>query len=103
MALTDKQVQHVCLAHAGARTCRYLENDPKNWRLHHCLKQLKGKKRVIDKKTAEHIAELRKQGGDPMQGWRPIGDGGFCQGYPYLPTIQQGYDTTHNKISRKKP
>jgi len=103
MPLTEKQVQHVCLAHVGARTCRYLENDKKNWRLHHCVKKVSGKKRAIDKEVAKYLADCKANHSDPKQGWKPIGDGGTCQGYAYLPTVLQGYDMSHQNVNTSPP
>ena len=101
MALTENQSKHRCLAYGGARRCRYLENDRTNWRLFHCLKQVPARKRAIDKKVAKFMAEQRQHGHDPFQGYQACGDGGNCPGYPYLPTVQQGYDVTHQKKPKK--
>ncbi len=92
MALTDKQVKHRCLYAAGAAQCRYLEQDPKNWRKFNCLKLLSGRKSAMDKAVRRYLQECTQKKRDPHQGWTAIGDGGNCKGYPYLPRVKQGYD-----------
>ena len=101
MALTENQVKNRCLVYGRGRRCRYLKGDPRNWRLFHCLKLVPAAKRKIDKATSEYIADQRKHGHDPAQGYQACGDGGNCPGYPYLPTVQLGYDVGHQKKSRK--
>ena len=92
MALSDNQVQHRCLYAAGSSQCRYLEQDRSNWRVFHCLKKLAGRKRDADRAVRKYLAECKQKKRDPHSGWTPIGDGGNCQGYAYLPTVKQGYD-----------
>ena len=92
MALSDAQVQNRCLCWQGAATCRYLEQDKKNWRKYNCLRQLVGRKAAIDKKVAAHITSCKQQRIDPAHAFTPIGDGAGCLGYPYLPKVKQGYD-----------
>lgn len=92
MPLSDKQLQHRCLVHAGGAQCRYLKNDPKNWQRFNCVKLVITEKKKIDKDVDNYIKKAKASGVNPLQGWSPCGDGGNCKGYPYLPTVLQGYD-----------
>lgn len=92
MALSDAQIKNRCLAHCGARQCRYLVANPKKWGNFNCAKLVPGMKKDIDVSANKIIMAARKAGSDPFAQWTPVGDGGSCNGYPFLPSLKQGYD-----------
>ena len=94
MSLTEKQVQNRCLFASGSTQCRYLEQDPKDWRKFNCLKKLSGRKKSLDLAVNKYLLECRLKGRDPHQAWQSVGDGGTCKGYSYLPSVKQGYDVS---------
>ena len=100
MALSPNQIAHKCLAHQGARTCRYFKagwNYKTGQAVSECQKLLKGKKKSIDATTQKHLDDCKKNHTDPLNMYLPIGDGGNCPGYLYLPTVIQGYDQKSKK------
>lgn len=100
MSLSDKQIKHVCLFGSGGRQCRFLErtHDHTTWKqVFNCFKKVPASKRQIDKATNKYIQDEKSLGRDPFtQGWQACGDGGSCQGYLYLPTVEQGFDVKTN-------
>lgn len=87
MALSKKQIENVCLIYNGSKQCRYLDIDEPN--KCNCLK-LTCHKSDMDKRIRKYKEDLKKNGQDPSLMNTPIGDN--CKGYPYLPTLKQGYD-----------
>lgn len=95
--LTVAQLNHVCLYNAGSRQCRYLEKSSTNWKHCNCVKLISQKKRARDRKVKKILDECKLNGIDPEAYYFPLGDGANCKGYPYLPTVLQGYDMPHGK------
>lgn len=108
MALSKKQLAHVCLQGCGAQQCRYLGFDQKFTPI--CTKLLTQEKKNRDKMVSTHFADCRKQGIDPWanpfsqvlyvgSGWSGyyvgLGDGAGCSGYPQLSKVTQGYDVSN--------
>lgn len=92
MALSNAQLQQRCLLHCGAQQCRYLVASPKKYGQYDCGKQVSTYKQAADKRVKTIISVATKAGIQPHQQWEPIGDGGVCKGYPYLPGLKQGFD-----------
>lgn len=90
--LTEKQTKHVCLAGMGATQCRYLEQDPKDWRKFHCVKLLSAVKKQKDHEVRTHLALCKQNNVDPFTQYVPIGDGAGCTGFVQLKHVKQGYD-----------
>lgn len=90
MPLSEKQLKHRCLANCGHMQCRYLKFV--GWKTNECIKLLPSRKKTADKIVREHLLNCKKSGIQPSNHTRPIGDGGNCPGYRYLPTILQGFD-----------
>lgn len=90
--LSDKQLQHVCLAHQGAASCRYMKQDPQDWRKCLCVKLLPALKKAADKAVEKHVQDCKAHGVDPYTQWTPVGNGGSCKGYLPLSKVLQGYD-----------
>lgn len=92
--LSQNQLQHRCLLYGGTYECRYLSPDTKDWQKYHCMKLVATKKRAIDKKVNAILAKFKQLNRSPHSpgNYTAIGDGGACPGYPYMPTILQGYD-----------
>ena len=89
MPLSKDQLQHRCLWGQGAKQCRYLTYGNGG---QECTKRLSGRKKSADAKVEKIREDCKKNHVDPNNQWNPIGNGGTCQGYLYLPTQVQGYD-----------
>lgn len=93
MALTNKQLQDVCLAHQGYSSCRYLTYDPAHnvylcAKLHPRLKIIKDDAVTFNEREARRI-------GLPIVDYfnlHNIGHEDNCKGYRYLTQTPQGYD-----------
>ena len=89
MPLTRPQLRDVCLIHKGQDQCRYASPDDQAYNIYHCNK-LTGQKKIVDAEVQKHQDDCKKKGMAIFSQGRAIGDN--CKGYPYLPTIDQGYD-----------
>lgn len=90
MALSQKQLEHVCLLFAGNyKQCRYLEEDSRTWNWS-CLKHKKDIKEAKDKAIEKFLNDCKAKGLDPKAGAVALGDN--CSGYPILKNLTQGYD-----------
>ena len=94
MPLSPNQLQHRCLQYQGSQTCRYLQWGSTG---QECVKHLSGLKKTADDKVAKLKEDCKKNHILPSSQWQPIGDGGTCPGYLYLPTQVQGYDQKPKK------
>ena len=91
MALTQLQVQHVCLLYGGHLQCRYVDEDmDDDGNIIYVCKKMSVEKAAIDNEVDEFLAEMKKNGQDPTKQGAPLGDN--CKGYLKLTTKQQGYD-----------
>lgn len=101
MALTEKHAQDICCCYSGGKCCRYLSTEYKAGAVggirYLCLKLVPAEKARIDKESDEFIKQAKKNGQDPRQMGRPLGDN--CKGYIYLKYKRQGY----NLDKKKKP
>ena len=89
--LSLKQLEDVCMQGDGAKQCKYLQDDPTNFSVFHCIKKAKSEKKHVDDKIEAFEKDCHKQGKDPhLQDFVPQGDN--CSGYIYLRTIEMGYD-----------
>lgn len=89
MALTQLQIQNVCLLGQGSDQCRYLAQDDHDWAKYYCLKKSSNKKE-IDQEVEDFLEDCKRKGRDPEDEGNPLGDN--CLGYLPLSTKQQGYD-----------
>lgn len=89
MALTQKHATSYCQVYGGHLQCRYL--DMHTYGVFCCLKQT-AKKDDIDDACKKTLANLKKNGQDPVLHGMPLGTGGSCKGYPFLKIIKQGFD-----------
>lgn len=89
--LTPKQLADVCLLYSGnVKQCRYLEEDPSNWKFF-CIKLSPNAKKKKDSTIAQFLTECQHKGIDPTKQGIAMGDN--CSGYPIMKNSQQGYDT----------
>lgn len=91
MALTQLQLQKVCLLHQGHKQCRYLDGDERDHTKFYC-KKLSPEKKIIDDEIWNFLKAQKDQGTDPKLQGVPLGDGGGCKGFVVLKTKPQGYD-----------
>jgi hypothetical protein len=99
MALTDKHVVDICCHFSGSKACRYLSTEYSAAGTYGykylCLKLVPAEKARIDKEIDDFIKQTRKNGQDPRQLGRPLGDN--CKGYIYLKYKKQGYNLDKKK------
>jgi len=93
--ITKKHLRDVCLLHGGAssdthRQCKYLVRDNKSWSKYMCCKKVPKQATIIEIETDKFLKTTKKNGQDPKQQGRPLGDN--CAGYPYFRFKKQGYD-----------
>jgi len=93
MALTNKQINDVCLVHQGYISCRYLSYDPGQGiflcaKLHPRLKDIKDDAVTFNEREARRI-NIPVIDYFDLHG---IGHEDNCNGYRYLTQVQQGYD-----------
>ncbi len=117
MPLSKPQLQHVCLQYAGAQQCKYLGVGSSYQ--HECKKLVATEKQAIDKAVADHMADCKKNGKNPVTAWPSnflynnrnggyygnqigLGDGCGCTGYRSLPSVTQGYDVDLDIQKQKK-
>lgn len=89
MALSQKQVQDICLNYAGAKTCRFLVYDQTSGK-HLCCKLVQKLREEVDERIDQYLDKMKQNGQDPALMGRAIGDN--CQGYLYLKHKKQGFD-----------
>lgn len=90
MPLTQKQLKDVCLFHLlDSRKCRYVYQDDTDAQKWYCLKMSPQSKDINDT-LIEITKEALTRGIDIKKQPIPLGDN--CEGYPYLKTLEQGYD-----------
>jgi len=91
MALTQKQLQDVCLMFQHGQQCRYLDEDTDDGGnvVHVCRKQ-SPLKAVIDDEIDLFMDDMKKNGQDPTAQGVALGDN--CSGYTVLKSKPQGYD-----------
>lgn len=89
MALSQKQIEDVCLVYGGHKSCRYLIYDQESGK-YLCSKLVTKLKEDVDTRIDEYLAKLKKNGQDPALMGRAIGDN--CSGYIFLKYKKQGYD-----------
>ena len=88
--LSQKQLQNVCLLYSGNhKQCRYLVDDPKDWKFY-CVKHRKKDKARKDMEITAFIQDCKKKGIDPKSQQVALGDN--CKGYPLLKHVEVGYD-----------
>jgi hypothetical protein len=91
MPLTNKQTNDVCNIWANAHQCRYLiTSGGYSGNGCHCAKRNFRLKAKIDKEVTQHVLSEKKAGRDPYQAYKPIYNGGSCQGFIMLTTKKQG-------------
>ncbi len=91
MALTNNQVQHVCLLYSGAQQCRYVDEDlDDDGNIVYVCKKLSPDKNIIDSEVDEFLDDMKKNGQDPTKQGVPLADN--CSGYIKLTVKKQGYD-----------
>jgi len=91
MALTKKQLKDVCLLYGNEQQCRYLDEDiDDNGDICNVCKKQSVYKKIIDDEVDDFLAEMKKNGQDPMAQGVPLGDN--CTGYIVLKSKSQGYD-----------
>jgi len=90
--LSLKQVKNVCHGNAtiSSNHCRYLERDDFDPNKYYCLKLISEKRKIIDKRVDEYIAECKRKNKNPFDQNVPLGN--HCQGYIKLKNLVQGYD-----------
>jgi hypothetical protein len=89
MALSQKQIEDVCLVYSGHKACRYLIMDQQSGK-YMCGKLVATLKNDVDTRIDEYLDKLSQNGQDPAMMGRAIGDN--CQGYIFLGYKKQGYD-----------
>lgn len=92
MALTQNQLQHVCMLNGSGQQCRYLDEDVDdngNY-VYVCKKLVNSDRKIIDDEINEFLDDMKRSGQDPMTQGVPLGDN--CSGYIKLTTKKQGYD-----------
>ena len=91
MALTQNQVQHVCMLYGGTQQCRYVDEDlDDDGNIVYVCKKLSPEKAIVDLEVSEFLDDMKKHGQDPVKQGVPLGDN--CKGYIKLITKKQGYD-----------
>lgn len=91
MALTQKQVQDVCLLYQGHTQCRYLDEDTDDQgNVVAVCRKLTLDKSIIDEEVDRFLDESKKNNQDPRKQGVALGDN--CVGYLKLTNKKQGYD-----------
>ena len=91
MALTQNQVQHVCMLYGATQQCRYVDEDlDDDGNIVYVCKKLSPEKAIVDLEVSEFLDDMKKHGQDPAKQGVPLGDN--CKGYIKLITKKQGYD-----------
>lgn len=91
MALTNKQLNNVCLVSGGHLQCRYLDEDlDDNDNVVYVCKKLSPDRKIIDDELVDFMNDMKKSGQDPTTQNAPLGDN--CAGFVVLKTKPQGYD-----------
>lgn len=91
MALTQNQVQHVCMVYGAHLQCRYVDEDlDDDGNIVYVCKKLSPDKKIIDDEVQEFLSDAKRNGQDPTKQGVPLGDN--CKGYIKLTTKLQGYD-----------
>ena len=91
MALTQNQVQHVCMLYGATQQCRYVDEDlDDDGNIVYVCKKLSPEKAIVDLEVSEFLDDMKKHGQDTAKQGVPLGDN--CQGYIKLITKKQGYD-----------
>ena len=91
MALTQNQVQHVCMLYGAHQQCRYIDEDlDDDGNIVYVCKKKSADKSIIDLEVDEFLTDMKKNHQDPTKQGVPLGDN--CSGYIKLTTKQQGYD-----------
>ena len=91
MALSERQLKHVCNVYGGSKCCKYLDEskNSKNQIVHVC-KKLSSEKKIIDQEVNLYLKDCKSNSIDPFLSSNPLGDN--CNGYIVLKDKNQGYD-----------
>ena len=92
MALTQNQLQHVCMINNGSQQCRYVDEDMDDDGniIYVCKKLSPPDRQIIDNEVDDFMNGLKATNQDPYKQGVPLGDN--CKGYIKLVTKPQGYD-----------